>query len=107
MSKCSSWIANGKHGNCLGTKECDLCYCNGDESNCDFYNKNNQQSNPAGYSIKVEVGPEKLTSTFSVKEILELIEDTKKAYLPSVHGPLNFLECLIMVKVTQRQTQKE
>lgn len=27
----------GTNGRCWGTKECEPCYCGGDESKCDFY----------------------------------------------------------------------
>ena len=36
----------GTNGRCWGTKECEPCYCGGDESKCDFYlEKRNQKNN--------------------------------------------------------------
>ena len=31
------WHETYTEGYCLGTKECELCQCNGDKSKCDFY----------------------------------------------------------------------
>ena len=40
MEKCNCYINHpwsDKYGYCMGTKNRDLCTCQGDESNCDFY----------------------------------------------------------------------
>ncbi len=40
MEKCNCYINHpwsNKYGYCMGTKNRDLCTCQGDESNCDFY----------------------------------------------------------------------
>ena len=33
----------GTNGRCWGTKECEPCYCGGDESKCDFYPKKREE----------------------------------------------------------------
>lgn len=40
--RCSSWRPSDRYlpyanAECLGTKECDPCKCNGDEEKCDYY----------------------------------------------------------------------
>lgn len=35
MKKCDCWVENGQY--CNGTKEQELCWCNGDRKKCDFY----------------------------------------------------------------------
>jgi len=35
MVKCDCWVENGPY--CNGTKEQDICFCNGDRRKCDFY----------------------------------------------------------------------
>ncbi len=40
MEKCNYYIKNAWsdiEGNCMGTKEKELCFCQGDKSKCDFY----------------------------------------------------------------------
>ena len=34
---CDSYTTHSGESRCLGTKECDRCGCDGDESKCDFY----------------------------------------------------------------------
>ena len=40
--RCSSWRPSDRYlpyanAECIGTKECDPCKCNGDEEKCDYY----------------------------------------------------------------------
>lgn len=36
----------GKIGVCWGTKECEACSCDGDESKCDFYEDKRKKATP-------------------------------------------------------------
>lgn len=51
MSKCAFYIELPcpkiqHYGRCMGTKNCEICSCNGDESKCDFYpEKRNKKMN--------------------------------------------------------------
>ena len=47
MEKCSCYVNNpwsDAHGFCMGTKERDICSCQGDESKCDFYPKKREKN---------------------------------------------------------------
>lgn len=44
MGKCNSYrvrvsTSGRSHGVCYGTKECEICFCGGDASKCDFYSE--------------------------------------------------------------------
>lgn len=52
---------------------------------------------------KAEISSDKLVSAFSFEEIMQMIKDTKAEYLPSAHGPLNYLRSLIISKAAQRK----
>lgn len=64
MEKCNSYINHpwsDKYGYCMGTKNRDLCTCQGDKSKCDFY-------------------PEKRNKKMTTLEMMNLAKETGKTY---------------------------
>ena len=58
MEKCSCYINHpwsDKYGYCMGTKERDLCSCQGDESKCNFYaEKRNKKMSTIDMMLKAK-----------------------------------------------------